>query len=570
LRCFLKRLISVRGITLQISKNTVMKQRTIKYLFSTISAGLISSSLLAQGASGGNSNILLYSLLAVVVLFILGLLIQVSDNLLGIKAKQIGLDQEEHNFSVFPRLNEIFAVPKPNYLGSAPYVSLKKGFDILLEGAAERKKLSAQARTFAVQPPNFKGISPIPKMEVEVGSEVQAGDVLFYAKAQPNIKFVTPVSGEIIAINRGPKRAITEVVILADKTQRYRVLAPPSLDTCTREELRSFLMESGGWSLLRQRPFNVIPGEEDAPRDIFISTFDTAPLAPDANYIVADKAAEFQRGLDVLARLTDGDVWLGLDARGKNAPAEAFTKASGVKMCWFSGQHPAGNVGVQIHHIRPIRSGEQVWTLGVQEVITIGALFTQQRFQAARVVALTGNEFAQTGYVDTFIGANIGDLLAGNLKNDHIRVISGDVLSGAAKTNAEFLDVFDDQITVLEEGDDYEMFGWLAPSYRRPTVSRTYLSNLLFPSEPFQANTNTHGEQRAFVVTGQYEDVLPMDVLPQHLFKSILAGDIERMEGLGIYELVEEDVALCEFACTSKQHLQSILRDGMEIIQEQI
>jgi Na+-transporting NADH:ubiquinone oxidoreductase subunit A len=566
----LKRWISVREITFLISKNTVMKQRTIKYLFTTISAGLISSSLLAQGGQSSNSNILIYSLLAIVVLFILGLLIQVSDNLLGIKAKQIGLDQEVHNFSVFPRLNEIFSAPKPSYIGSAPYVTLKKGFDILLEGEAARKKLSAQARTFAVQPPNFKGISPIPKMEVEVGSEVQAGDVLFYAKAQPNIKFVAPVSGEVIAINRGSKRAITEVVILADKEQRYRALTPPQLATASRDELRSFLMESGGWSLLRQRPFNVIPGEQDVPRDIFISTFDTAPLAPDANFVVTGKAEEFQRGLDVLAKLTDGDVWLGLDARGKSAPSEAFTKATGVKPCWFSGKHPAGNVGVQIHHIRPIRNGDQVWTLGVQEVITLGALFTQQRFNAARVVALTGNEFTQTGYVDTFVGANIGELIAGNLKHDHIRIISGDVLSGEAKTNTGFLDVFDDQITVIEEGDDYEMFGWLAPSYRRPTVSRTYISNLLFPDEPFQANTNTHGEPRAFVVTGQYEDVLPMDVLPQHLFKAILAGDIERMEGLGIYELVEEDVALCEFACTSKQQLQSMLRDGMEIIQEQM
>ncbi len=534
------------------------------------SSALITGPLLAQNGGVSGNNYLLYTLLAVVALLVMGMLIQVSDNLLGIRAKQAGLSESEHNFSILPRANEIFASPRPGYVGSASLVSLSKGFDIPLEGAASGKKKAVYVKTFAVQPPNFKGLSPIPKMEVEVGAEVKAGDSLFHDKSHPEIKFAAPVSGEVIAIERGAKRAITRVVILADKEQQYRTLTPPALETCSREELQSFLMDSGAWAMIRQRPFQVIPMPGDVPRDIFISTFDTAPLAPDNNVVVEGRTAEFQKGLDVLSRLTDGDVWLGLDARGKKAPSDAFAKASGVKKVWFRGKHPAGNVGVQIHHIKSIRSGEKVWTLQVQDVITIGSLFTEGRYLANRVVALAGNEFSNPCYVETFLGANIGDLVAGNLKQEHVRLVSGDPLSGASKDKAGFLDAFDDQLTVLEEGDDYELFGWLAPSYRRPTTSRTYLSNVLFPNEPFQGNTNAHGEQRAFVVTGQYEEVLPMDILPQHLFKAILSGDIERMEGLGIFELSEEDVAICEFACTSKQPLQEMLRDGLEMMQEQM
>jgi Na+-transporting NADH:ubiquinone oxidoreductase subunit A len=547
-----------------------MKNKTLK-LAMLIASGLMSSGpLSAQNAGTAGDNYLLYTLLAVVALLVLGLLIQLSDNLLGIRAKQAGLSEEDHNFSILPRSNEIFSSPRPDYVGKLPLVSLPKGFNIPLEGAAVNKKKSVFVKTFAVQPPNFKGISPIPKLEVDTGSEVKAGDPLFHDKSNPNVKFVAPVSGEVIAVERGAKRAITQIIILADKSQQYRTLSPPSTESSTREELQAFLMESGGWALIRQRPFQIIPAPGDVPRDIFISTFDTAPLAPDNSFVVAGKAEAFQKGLDVLALLTDGDVYLGLDARGKNAPSPVFTKATGVKKVWFRGKHPAGNVGVQIHHIKSIGSGEKVWTLGVQEVITIGALFTEGRYNASRVVALAGNEFSDPGYVETYAGANIGDLVANNLKSDHVRLVSGDPLSGSGKDKSGFLDAFDDQLTVLAEGDDYELFGWLAPSYRRPTTSRTYLSNVLFPNEPFEANTNAHGERRAFVVTGQYEEVLPMDILPQHLFKAILAGDIERMEGLGILELSEEDVAICEFACTSKQPLQEMLKDGLEMMQEQM
>ncbi len=526
--------------------------------------------LMAQAPSSDSSNYFVYGILAVVIIVFLGIVVQVSDNLLAIEARQAGADNEAlRGISVLPQLNELFAPRTPEYVTEGTLHTLRRGHDILLEGKADQtiKIAEAQVRTFALQPANFIGMSPIPKVEVEPGQQIKAGDVLFFDKKRPEIKYVAPVSGEVIAVNRGEKRSIKEITILADKDVQYRTWSAPDVANSSRDTLVQFLLETGGWTLLRQRPFDIVPDPEDTPRDIFISTFDTAPLAPDLNVVVAGKGEAFQKGLDVLGKLTDGKVYLGLDARGKVAPAAIFTKAQGVEKHWFRGKHPAGNVGIQIHHIKPVKAGERVWTLGVQEVITLGALFTENRFNAARIVALTGAELQQPMYVKTYIGANLGELLKGNLKNDHIRIVSGDVLSGKQKSQESFLNFYDDQVTIIEEGDDYALFGWLLPRLV-PSVSRA-LPSFLFPNTEFKVNTNTYGEKRAFVVTGQYEAVLPMDIYPQHLMKAILANDFELMEGLGIYELSEEDIALCEFVCTSKQPLQAILREGLEVIREQ-
>ncbi|HMO40611.1 MAG TPA: Na(+)-translocating NADH-quinone reductase subunit A [Saprospiraceae bacterium] len=540
-----------------------MKNRILYLLFLSLPAQLVSAQ-----ANTDPSNYFVYGILAIAVILFLGLVVQVSDNLLNIEAKRLGAEETGANFSIFPRLNELFAPQAPAYANGAPFAMIRRGFDILLEGEAEKTiDTSIQANTFALQPANFIGMSPIPKVEVEPGQNVKAGDVLFYDKKRPEVKYVAPVSGEVIAVNRGEKRSIKEVVILADKNIQYRAIPAFDLENATREALVEFLQEYGGWALINQRPFDVIPDKDDLPRDIFISTFDTAPLAPDMGLAVKGRGAAFQRGLDVLGKLTEGKVYLGLDARGEVPPSEVFTKATGVEKVWFKGKHPAGNVGIQIHHIRPITPNDKVWTLTVQDVITLGALFTEQRFNAERVVALTGAELKKPVYVRTYLGANIGNLLKNNLANNHVRMISGDVLSGAQKTAEEFLNFRDDQVTVIEEGDDYEMFGWLKPRFV-PSASRA-LPSFLFPDTHFKPNTNTNGEHRAFVVTGQYESVLPMDIYPQHLFKAIVTNDFEKMEGLGIHELSEEDVALCEFVCTSKQPLQAILREGLEIIREQ-
>lgn len=544
-----------------------MKRTTIITLVSAMI--LLSSNLaMAQAAGSNGQNYLVYGLLVVAIFIFLGLVVQVSDNLLAIEAKQSGVAKNGGNFSLFPDWREIVAPKLPDYVNGHPVTILRRGYDIRLEGEAVQKLDTAAVARYAIQPRNFIGLSPIPKLLVEEGDTVKAGDQLFFDKKRPEIKYVAPVSGEVVAINRGEKRSIAEVIILADKDQQYRSYEAFDLEKGSREELVAYLLESGVWPMIRQRPFDVVAYPGDTPRNIFVSTFDSAPLAPDLNFVIQGREAAFQKGLDVLNKLTDGQVHLGLNARGEEAPAAAFTQAKGVKLHWFYGQHPAGNVGVQIHHIAPVTATEKAWYLGVQEVITLGALFTEGRFNAERIVALTGDQLKEAQYVKTYQGANIGELTSGRLANDHVRLISGDVLSGQKKDSDSFLNFFDDQVTVIEEGDDYEMFGWLVPSYARPSVSRTY-PNFLFPDIKYKANTNTHGEKRAFVVTGQYESVLPMDLYPQHLIKAILVNDFERMEGLGIYEMSEEDIALCEFTCTSKQPLQKILREGLDTMREQ-
>ena len=543
-----------------------MKNGINKIIFSIVL--LFSADILSAQAGNGSSSVLIYTLMAVAVLVFFFLLVQVSDNLLAIEAKQTGANKTGANFGIFPKLSEIFSAPIPGYTGDLPVHNLKQGHDILLEGEATGAVEDVQGKTFAVQPPNFRGLSPIPKLEVEVGSEVKAGDVLLYDKKNPAVKYVAPVSGEVIAINRGAKRAITEVVILADKEQSYRSFDAIDLENTTREDLVNFLLDSGAWPLITQRPFSVVADHNVVPTNIFISTFDTAPLAPDQNVVVDGQGAAFQKGLDVLNKLTDGTVYLGLDANREEAPSSVFTNAEGVESQYFRGKHPSGNVGVQIHHTAPIGNNDKVWTLGVQDVLTLGRLFLDGRYDVTRVIAVTGAELKAPKYVRTKLGANINDLVDGNLGDDNLRFVSGDVLSGQQKSADGFLNAQDDQLTVLQEGDYYEMFGWLIPVDPRPSISNTF-PNFLFPDLKFRANTNTHGEERAFVVTGQYEKVLPMDIYPQHLMKAILVNDFERMEGLGILELSEEDIALCEFVCTSKQPLQSILRQGLDVMREQ-
>ena len=281
------------------------------------------------------------------------------------------------------------------------------------------------------------------------------------------------------------------------------------------------------------------------PTNVFISTFDTAPLGANLNLAVEGRGAEFQKGLDVLSRLTEGAVHLGLDARDGKRPAAAFMDATGVEKHFFRGPHPAGNVGIQIHHVAPIGKSDKVWILGVQDVITLGSLFLHGKYDAGRVVAIAGSPVEAPCHVRTFIGANMDELLKGKVNANNLRLISGNVLSGKSKAPKGYVNFYDNEVTVIEEGDHYDMFGWLFPSKPRPSVSRTYISGLV-PGLKYQANTNTNGEKRAFVVTGQYERMLPMDIYPQHLMKAILTKDIERMEGLGINELSEEDVALCE------------------------
>lgn len=525
---------------------------------------LFSQSLLAQATNGGSGLgvwvIILFCLIAVILL--------VADNLVGAQATMHNVKLNKDDSSFFPSLTNFLSKEMPSYVTEGTMTTLKKGFDLRIEGNAGAVIKDVAVSTFAIQPGNFRGIAPIPKMMIAVGDEVKAGDPLFYDKSNEEVKYVAPVSGEIIGINRGAKRCISEVVILADKEKSFRELPVIDLKNTNRTDLINYLKSNGFLPHINQRPFDLIPNGESFPRDIYISTFDTAPLAPDLNLIVKGKKDFFQKGLDTLALLTDGDVHLGLSANGNDVPAAAYSEAKGVKKHWFRGIHPTGNVGIQMSHVAPINSGDMVWTLNVQDVILLGEMISEGRYNPTRIIAVTGSGVSNPIHVRTSLGAQIGDILKNNLVDDSHRIISGDVLSGDKKELTGFLNVKDDQITVIPEGNYAELFGWLVPSKVRPSVSKTFLSGK-WKDTKYEIDTNTHGEKRAFVITGQYESVLPMNTFPQHLMKAIMVKDFEKMEGLGIYELSEEDLALCEFACTSKMPLQKILREGLDFMQEQ-
>lgn len=523
------------------------------------------TSLSAQGEGTSGSLYVTALLIIVGALVLVAALLTLSENFIQIESSKAGVTTGSRNFK---SLKSLWAPKPPAYTEGHNFFNLEKGYDILLKGEAPAATSQGKATRFAVRPIDYRGLAPIPKVTVEVGEEVKAGDVLFHDKKDPTVKYVAPVSGELVEVRRGQKRAINDIIILADKEMKYKQFDPPSIAEASREDIIAFLCESGGWTLLNQRPYDMLPNRDVIPTNIFISTFDTAPLAPDLNYVVNGKEMSFQKGLDTLARLTDGSVHLGLDGRQGHAPHAAFKDAKGVQKHYFAGKHPAGNVGVQIHHIAPINAGEVVWTLGVQEVITLGDLMYKGIWNAQRTVAITGGEIKEPSYVNTYLGANIGELISGNVNTEKVRLIDGDVLSGKQVATDDFLSNRTDQLTAIAEGDYFEMFGWLLPLAPRPTISNTF-PNFLYKNMKFEGDTNTHGEKRAFVVTGQYEKVMPMDIHTQHLMKSILTGDFEKMEGYGIYELSEEDVALAEFVCTSKQPLQSILRDGLDMMLEQ-
>ena len=535
----------------------------------TIFLLLSSTSHLQAQSAESTGNVYLIAMLVIIgALILVSAILLLSENFVQLEASKAGVDSKGQQSSFSSSVKSLWQSSGPAYTGDDPVTYLSKGHDILLNGSANQTATLGSAKRYAVKPTDYRGMSPIPKVVVAEGEEVQAGDVIFFDKKDPTVKYVSPVSGEVVEIRRGAKRAITGVIILADSDVKFRQMDPPSINEASREDIQTFLYESGGWAMINERPFDQVPAPGTVPTNIFISTFDSAPLAPDLNYIVSGKEELFQKGIDTLARLTDGDIHLGLDARGEGAPSDVFAKAENCQKHWFSGKHPSGNVGVQIHHTAPINAGDKVWTLNVQQVITLGELMYKGIYNAERLVAITGAQVSNPGYAKTYVGASINELLDGNLSEKKSRIIDGDVLSGKAIGDDTFLSQASDQISVIEEGDYYEMFGWLLPFKPRPTISKTF-PNFLFPKLKFDGDTNTHGEKRAFVVSGQYEKVLPMKVFPQHLMKAIMCGEFEQMEGLGIYELSEEDVALCEFVCTSKMPLQSILRDGLDMIKEQ-
>lgn len=441
-------------------------------------------------------------------------------------------------------------------------IKIRKGLSVNLKGKAEKIFVKSEpAELYAVKPTDFHGL--VPKLTVKVGDQVKAGSCLFFDKYQPDIKFTSPVSGEVVAVNRGERRKILEVVIKPDGKQESVEFKKADPKQLSRDEVIQNLLESGIWPVLRQRPFNTLAAPNVMPKAIFISAFDSAPLAPDYDFILQDYAHEFQAGIDALGKLTQGVVHLGINALYPPTPAIANVK--GVQVTRFQGAHPAGTVGVQIHKVNPINKGEHVWTVGPQEVVTIGRVFLQGVYDASKTIALAGSEVLNPRYFKTIGGAQIKSLTANNVTSNTNRFISGDVFTGTQVDESGFLGYYHSLVSVIPEGNFHEFFGWLSPGVHKLSTSRTFLSTLL-PGKQFAPNTNLHGGKRALMITGSFEKVFPFDIYPMQLIKAIIVEDIDLMEKLGIYEVTDEDFALCEFVDTSKNDIQSIVRNGLDLM----
>lgn len=445
-------------------------------------------------------------------------------------------------------------------------IKIKRGLDIKLQGKAEKTILKADlSGLYAVKPADFIGL--LPKLIVKAGDPVKVGTPLFFDKSHPEVKFTSPVSGRVIDISRGEKRIILSVIIESDQKNDFIRFTPADPAGLSREKITESLLESGIWPLIRQRPYNVIANPKHTPKSIFISGFDSAPLAPDLDFVMKDSEKEFQTGINALKKLTDGKVHLSLLAG--SASCEAFTKANNVEIHYFKGPHPAGNVGIQIHHIDPINKGENVWVVNAENVAIIGKLFLEGFYDNSLLLALTGSEVLKPSYYKVVRGAAISNLLKDNVSNTERRIISGNVLTGTQIKKDGFLGYYNNQLCVIPEGNYYDFLGWALPGIGKFSTSRTFFS-WLTPSKQYALDTNLKGGERAYVMTGQYEKVLPMDIYPVQLVKAILAENIDRMEQLGIYEVIEEDLALCEFVCTSKIEVQEILRKGLDLMRKEM
>jgi len=449
------------------------------------------------------------------------------------------------------------------------FIRLKKGFDINLAGkAASTIAQTEQPETFAIKPTDFHGIY-MPKPVVKEGDQVKAGSVLFHDKKNEQLVFTAPVSGEVVEIKRGKKRKLLEIKILADRTIEYlsfNKYSVSELASLTREKALEQLLKSGVWVNIVQRPFGIVADPAEKPKSIFISAFDSGPLAPDYNLLFKGQEQFFQAGIDVLKKFTSGPVHVNVHSGREISPV--FSQVKGVELNKFSGPHPSGCVGVQIHHLDPVNKGDVVWTVNPQGVIQIGKLFLNGIYDAAKLVAVAGSEVKNPQYYKTYTGACVKKFLHNNLKQNHVRVVSGNVLTGTNIGPEGYIGFFDHLVTVIPEGDYYEFLGWIKPTFNKLSFQRAFgLFSFLAPKKEFVADSNTRGEPRAFVQTGVFEKVTPMDILPTYLIKAIIAEDYDEMEALGIYEVIEEDLALCEFVDVSKHNVQEILREGIDLIQ---
>ena len=441
-------------------------------------------------------------------------------------------------------------------------IRLKKGLDIPVAGqAALQCERTVIGDVVAVSGCEFRAL--VPRLLVKEGDSVLCGTPVLADKKRPEILFTSPVSGTVKAVVRGEKRKLIEVQIQTDGQQAAIDFGKKDIDALSAAEVKDALLQSGLWPSFVQRPYGIIANPEDTPDAIFVSAFSTAPLAADIDFCCKDEVKNIQAGIDAVRKLSAKGVVVSYRKDGKS-PLE---KLENVQKFYFEGKHPAGNVGVQIHHLRPIHKGDVVWTITPMMLAAIGKLFLTGKVDMMRKVVVSGPAALYPAYINTVPGVKMKELQSFfGATPERVRIISGDLLSGKTVGFEGSLGFKDNQVSLILEGDEYEMFGWAKPiRMSQFSTSKTYFS-WLTPWKKYEMDTNLHGGERAFVVSDVYGKVLPMNLFPVYLAKACLAGDIEKMEKYGILEVLEEDLALCEYVCPSKIDIQAILSDGIDLM----
>lgn len=452
-------------------------------------------------------------------------------------------------------------------MGDMTEIRLKKGHDILLAGQPEKRLIIAgQPALLKIRPADFRGIKP--KLMVKEGDHVKTGSPVLSSKTVPDLFVTSPGSGRIARIVFGERRVINEVVINLDKTESFEDFErfnEQSVESLSSERIKRQLLHSGLWPVIRQRPFSCVADPEKSPKAVFVPAMSTAPFAPDMDYLLDQDSTGFQMGLSVLKKLAGSPVHL---VAGKNSSNELLHEAKGIVPHRFSGPHPAGNVGIHIHHIAPIRSRDDiVWYVSLQDVLRIGKLFLTGRLPVGKIVTIGGESVEKRHYIKIRHGMMLKDLLWGNQVEQNSRLVSGDVLTGLKSSPEDPLGFYHETVSVIPERADREFMGWLKPGLHKYSVTNLFLSRLV-RNRGAQLDTRMHGSPRVIIPFGNIESVLPMDILPTFLIKMILARDIDEMERLGIYECDPEDFALCSFVDASKMEIADIIREGLEYVEE--
>lgn len=441
---------------------------------------------------------------------------------------------------------------------------LRKGLDIRLKGQAEREKRNVcLSEEVALSPQSFCGL--IPKVVVKEGDYVKAGEALFINKQYPDVKFSSPVSGKILSVIRGERRKVLRVVVKPDEIQQYVDFGVKDAKRMSADEVVDFLLSSGLFGYINQLPYAISTNAEVRPKSIFVSALRDKPLASDFEYELLGNEANFQTGITALSRISK--TYLGI---GRNQSSECLRNITDAEINVFDGPCPAGNVGVQINHVCPVNKGDIVWTVDPSVVIFIGRLFRTGKVDLRRTIAVVGSEVKSPYYADVVVGQKISSLLSGNISSDkQLRIINGNVLTGKPCGIDDFLDAYSSEITVIPEGcDTHEMFGWIMPRFSQFSASKSYFS-WLFRRKDYMADARVKGSKRNMIMSGEYDKVLPMDIYAEYLIKAIIVGDIDKMEALGIYEVSPEDFALAEYVDSSKLELQSIVRNGLDILRKE-